>query len=76
MKDWRLAFGQWQETIAKDLYQSGNTPTKPAPPRKAKVKYFDTDFPDRVKVATREEYDLLVSGNPDSTYEIVYEYWD
>jgi hypothetical protein len=44
--------------------------------RKAKVKYFDTDFPDRVKVATREEYDLLVSGNPDSTFVIVYEYWD
>lgn len=76
MKDWRLAFGQWQETITKDLYQSGNAPTKPSPPRKAKVKYFDTDFPDRVKVATKEEYDLLVSGNPDSTFVIVYEYWD
>jgi hypothetical protein len=44
--------------------------------RKSKVKYFDTDFPDRVKVATKEEYDLLVSGNPDSTFVIVYEYWD
>ena len=51
-------------------------PAKSTPPRKAKVKYFDTDYPDRVKVATREEYDLLVSGNPDSTFEIVYEYWD
>jgi len=51
-------------------------PTKQFPGRKAKVKYFDTDFPDRVKVATREEYDLIVSGNPDSTYEIVYEYFD
>lgn len=76
MKDWRLAFGQWQETITKDLYQSGTAPTKPSPPRKSKVKYFDTDFPSRVNVATREEFDLIVSGNPDSTYEIVYEYLD
>ena len=50
--------------------------TTSAPPRKAKVKYFDTDFPDRVKVATREEFDLLVSGDPSSTYKIVYEYFD
>jgi hypothetical protein len=76
MKDWRLAFGQWQETISKDLYQSGNTPTKPSPPRKSKVKYYDTDFPDRVRVATREEYNLLVSGNPDSTFVITQEYFD
>ena len=47
-----------------------------SPPRKAKVKYYDTDFPDRVRVATREEYDLLVSGNPDSTFVITQEYFD
>jgi hypothetical protein len=47
-----------------------------SPPRKAKVKYYDTDFPDRVRVATREEYNLLVSGNPDSTFVITQEYFD
>lgn len=48
----------------------------PSAPRKSKVKYFDTDFPDRVKVATREEYDLLVSSDPDSTFVITQEYFD
>jgi hypothetical protein len=50
--------------------------TTSSPPRKAKVKYFDTDFPDRVKVATREEYNLLVSSDPDSTFVIIQEYFD
>jgi len=27
-------------------------------------------------VATREEYNLLVSGNPDSTFVITQEYFD
>jgi hypothetical protein len=52
------------------------TASKPSAPRKSKVKYYDTDFPDRVRVATREEYNLLVSGNPDSTFVITQEYFD
>jgi hypothetical protein len=51
-------------------------PQKQMPPRKSKVKYYDTDFPDRIRTATREEYNLLVSGNPDSTYVITQEYFD
>jgi len=50
--------------------------SKPSAPRKSKVKYYDTDFPNRVRVATREEYNLLVSGNPDSTFVITQEYFD
>jgi hypothetical protein len=57
--------------------ENGSAPAaKPSPPRKSKVKYYDTDFPDRVRVATREEYNLLVSGNPDSTFVITQEYFD
>jgi len=57
--------------------ENGSAPaSKPSAPRKSKVKYYDTDFPDRVRVATREEYNLLVSGNPDSTFVITQEYFD
>jgi hypothetical protein len=88
---WKLSNGNPEKAMEIVLYSmSGNyqglflprennfaaASQKPSPPRKSKVKYYDTDFPDRVRVATREEYNLLVSGNPDSTFVITQEYFD
>lgn len=87
---WKLSNGNPEKAMEIVLYSmSGNyqglfepkqnsyaPASKPSAPRKSKVKYYDTDFPDRVRVATREEYNLLVSGNPDSTFVITQEYFD
>jgi len=87
---WKLSNGNPEKAMEIVLYSmSGNyqglfepkqnsyaPASKPSAPRKSKVKYYDTDFPDCVRVATREEYNLLVSGNPDSTFVITQEYFD
>ena len=72
MKDWRLALSQWQETIAKDLYQSNsyqqqnfNTPVK------HKVEYYNTRWPDNVKICTEEQFEQIRQGNPEESFVVV-----
>jgi hypothetical protein len=72
MKDWRLAFGQWQETIAKDLYQSSSPPQQSInSPVKHKVEYYNVRWPDNVKICTEEQLEQIRQGNPEETFEVV-----
>lgn len=75
MKNWHLAIPGWKETIEKTLYPSNNGYKAPAsPPRKSKVEYYNTRWPDRISICTEEQFQQICEGNPDQTYVVKRKY--
>jgi hypothetical protein len=75
MKSWHLAMPQWKETIEKTLYQNNNGYKAPAsPPKKNKVEYYNTRWPDRIYICTEEQFQQICEGNPEESYVIKRKY--
>lgn len=77
MKNWHLAIPQWKETIEKTLYQSNNGYKAPlSPPKKKKVRYFNINWPDRINLATSDEFELMKQVHPEGQLQILSYYED